>query len=185
MIDAASGTVKRSVESTSAKEPVVGADGITEAVKHITGKIQTRAVEPVDAPGHPSGTPLPIPGPHEGVIAIELFRGEIVGSVSPVQTAHPGTGMAAHTPNAKSVVFDGAGNFEYQDYVPARPGDKMFKPSGYKGRKNPGNILDEILGELNAGKYADPGLLKRLRLVTPDHATLAVYDNVSGTWVRR
>jgi hypothetical protein len=149
--DAATGAAKRSIEITSVSKPVTGPGDISSGIEHATVKIEKRLTTPVDAPGHASGTPLPIPGSKEVVIQVNLFRGELdptTGALAPAS----GTAGSMPTPTAgrKSVMFDGLGGYEYNDYVPQRPAGAAFKPRNYHGEPNPGNVLDNVLASLNA-----------------------------------
>jgi Domain of unknown function (DUF4157) len=185
--DKASGVVKASIESTTVDNPVTSAAGLTEAMRHVTSKITSRAHEPVDAPGHTSGTPLPIPGQKEAVIHLELFQGEFnpaTETMAPASGIPAGT-MPAHTPNQKSLVLDGRGGYRFQDYAPNRPSGADFVPSTYQGQPNPGNIVESVLANLNANRYANPALLSRIRLVGLDGTPIAEFvSQPSGRWTR-
>lgn len=185
--DKASGTVKTSIELTTVDKPMTSAAHITDAIEHVTSKTATRATEPVDAAGHTSGTPLPIPGTKEAVIHVELLHGEsntATDARTPATGVAPGT-MSPHTPNQKSVVLDGLGSYRFQDYAPTRPSGANFEPSKFRGGPNPVNIIDDILANLNENKYARPGELSRIRIEKLDGTPVAEFvRSPSGTWTR-
>ena len=95
--------------------------------------------------------------------------------------------LPPHTPGQRSVVYDGLGGYECQDYVAARPsasGGPAFIPSTYDGFPNPGNVLANVLTILNRGEYGGSHLLDRIRLVQFDHSPVAefVRDAGSNEW---
>jgi len=187
----ASGVVLRSVEVTSINKPVTTTGHIAEGIGHATTKIVKRNTTPVDAPGHPSGTPLPIPGvEQEVVIQIEFFHGERdpEAKVQTPSATAPGV-FPPFAPGRKSFVFDGLGGYSAQDYVPQRPavaGPKESPAKNYDGGRNPGNILDNLFAKLNQGAYPDASLLKRIRVVGFDGRPIALFEqDASGKWSRK
>jgi hypothetical protein len=189
--DVASAAVKRSVEITSFNHPVVGAGGITGGIAHATVKIANRSTTPVDAPGHTPGTSLPIPGAEKDVvIQIEVFQGEMDPTTdAKTPSSLPRGTFPPHAVGRKSVVFDGVGGYNSQDYASQRAasaGPPQFLASSYDGGKNPGNIFDNMLRNLNKGKYAKANLLKRIRLVSFDGSPVVLFEQDSpGVWRRK
>jgi hypothetical protein len=56
----------------------------------------------------------------------------------------------------------------------------------YDGHRSPGNIIDNVLANLDTGMYSDAYLLTRIRIVGFDGRPIALLEqNASGQWSRK
>jgi hypothetical protein len=185
--DLATTRTPRSIEVTTADHPVTSAADFSNGIGHATSKLNDRSTSPVDAPGHPSGTPLPITGLKEVVIRFEFFHGQQHPKTKARRPGGSSLGtFPAHAPGEKSVVFDGLGGYEFQDFAAARPasaGGPAYVPSDRNGMPNPGNLIDDLLVQLGRN-MAKANTLDRVRLVSYDHTLVAEFsrDPATGQW---
>jgi hypothetical protein len=176
--------VRRSIEIATVDTPIRKPSDIAPGLEHAVSKIKQRAKLPVEAPGHPSGETLPIPGRREVVIRLEFFHGEIDGDGS--MQSQGGSPLGSFPPNVsgrKSVAFDGAGRWQYQNHLPDAPTPTLV-PARWGSLPNPGDTI-AVLTSLLDRSFADADLLDRIRLVHMDHTPIAeLVKDGSGKWTR-
>lgn len=176
--------VRRSIEIATVDTPIRKPSDIAPGLEHAVWKIKQRAKLPVDAPGHSPGETLPIPGQREVVIRLEFFHGEIDGDGS-VQS-QGGSPLGSFPPNVsgrKSVAFDGAGRWQYQNHLPDAPTPTLV-PARWDSLPNPGDTIAVLISLLDRS-FADANLLDRVRLVHMDHTPIAeLVKDGSGKWTR-
>jgi hypothetical protein len=183
----ATGTVTRSIETTTVQGPVMRAAQLTDGVAHAGRKAVDRAANAVDIPAGAHGVVSPVPGELDAVIRIALAHGELDTAT---RTLTPAGGVAVgtappHTPGRNGVVFDGAGGYEMQNHV-AYTGVTNIPPV-WEGRPNPGNVFTDLLNALNgAPPINGSDLLRRVRLVGMDGNVVAEFTGtgVPGGWTR-
>jgi hypothetical protein len=186
--DLSTANQQRSIEVTSVASPVVAAGDLSDAIAHATAKVHARSTEPVDAPSHASGAPLPIAGTKEVVIRINLFHGVQVLDTGTMTVGGSRRGeLPESSAGLSSVAFDGTGKYRFQHFAAARPvnaGGPSYTPTTFRGDPNPGSIIDNTLTMLNRQQFAKAHLLDRIRLVSADHSPVAefVRDPGSNTW---